>query len=243
MTTKHRDPLISAPDREELPFRNVAKLVRNEITDMPLKLKEKSGISPATQVDFWQITFEACDAAFTDGTLLPIQFGTKLYDKAGEDLDKTQRPYTCAQAFAGLGIVIFPDSPSYTGEEIGEYFILEATKFATGKPAPLPIERLGKDYTYTGEVRVVQSRQEREAGSPTSVSAPSSISITELAGNEAAQAEVATALAGINLEDRGEVIRALRNIGVGKTLNGASLLGLAASGKAISELQAAGLIE
>ena len=254
--TKTADPL-AAPDRRSFPRRNFARLVTNEIVDMPLKLKEKSGISAGTYVDFWHIVYETLDAQFSDGNPLRIEFGSRVWQSLGKQqdgtydrgdseqlMDKTQRPFVCAQAFAGLGIVAYPDSPDYTGEEIGETFIIEPIEFPTGRPAPMPVERLGKDFVYDGDVRTVPSREEREQGNPVSVGVATAITTIEITdnGNEDVAAKVGEILRNVDLDDRGAVLRAIQSIGTGKTLNGASILGLAAGGKLVPALKEAGII-
>src|SRR3990167_2004222 len=144
----HTDPLAAAPQAREFTRRNVVRLIRNEIVDMPLTLKQASGIPANEEVPFWQITYEALDLGRSDGSALtgdnfpPLQFGTKLYDKNGDALDRTQPPFICAQAFGGLGVTAFPESGGYTGEEIGDCFVVESTKFAPGRELPIPVERL-----------------------------------------------------------------------------------------------------
>ena len=254
--TKTANPL-DAPDRRSFPRRNFARLVTNEIIDMPLKLKEKSGIPAGTHVDFWHIVYEALDAQWSDGEPLRVEFGSRVwqsrgkqqdggYDKSDSDqmMDKTQRPFVCAQAFAGLGIVAYPDSPDYTGKEIGETFIIEPIEFPTGRPAPMPVERLGKDFVYDGDVRTVPSREEREQGNPVSVGVATAITTIEITdnGNEDVAAKVGEILRNVDLDDRGAVLRAIQSIGTGKTLNGASILGLAAGGKLVPALKEAGII-
>ena len=253
--TKTANPL-DAPDRRSFPKRNFARLVTNEIIDMPLKLKEKSGIPAGTHVDFWHIVYEALDAQWSDGEALKVEFGSRVwqsrgkqqdggYDKSDSDqmMDKTQRPFVCAQAFAGLGIAAYPDSPDYTGEEIGECFIVEGVDFPTGRPAPMPIERLGKDFTFEGDVRTIQSRAEREQGNPGSVgvTVQTTVELTD-AGNESVAKQIIDAIGLVDPDDRGAVLRAIQTLGTGKTLKGQSILGLAAGGKLVPALKEAGLI-
>ena len=230
---------LNAPERKELPRQNYVRLIRNEIVDMPLALKEKSGISAAEQVDFWQLTYEALDVKWSDDTVIngdnffAFQFGNKLETKKGDALDKTNPPYVCSAAFAGLGLNVWPLDPDYSGDEIGECFILEQTKFFTGtqfeKMAPIPIERLGKDFTFDGEVRVIQTKAEREAGGTASAVAATVTQTVEITDDESIKAEIASALRGKDVSDKGSILTALSTIGPGKTLQGGSFMGQLAS--------------
>ncbi len=230
---------LNAPDRKELPRQNYVRLIRNEIVDMPLALKERSGISAAEQVDFWQLTYEALDVAWSDGTVIngdnffAFQFGNKLETKKGDALDKTNPPYICSAAFAGLGLNVWPLDPDYDGSDIGECFILEQTKFFAGtqfeKSAPIPIERLGKDFVFDGEVRVIQTKAEREAGGTASAVAATVTQTVEITDDVGVQAEIAAALIDKDVTDKAGILTALSTIGPGKTLNGGSFMGQVAS--------------
>ena len=245
---------LNAPERKELPRQNYVRLIRNEIVDMPLALKEKSGISAAEQVDFWQLTYEALDVKWSDDAVIngdnffAFQFGNKLETKKGDALDKTNPPYICSAAFAGLGLNVWVSDPDYDGSEIGECFILEQTKFFAGtqfeKMAPIPIERLGKDFTFDGEVRVIQTKAEREAGGTASAVAATVTQTVEITDNDEAAMAIASALVGLRADDKAGILTALSSIGPGKTLNGGSFMGRMASdlSGAIEALQTAGII-
>ena len=233
-----RNPL-QAPDRKELPKQNYVRLIRNEIVDMPLALKEKSGISAAEQVDFWQLTYEALDVKWSDGEVIngdnffAFQFGNKLETKKGDQLDKTNPPYVCTAAFAGLGLNIFPVDAEYDESVIGECFILEQTKFFAGTQyataKPIPIERLGEDFTFDGEVRIIQTKAERESGATASAVAATATTTVEITENIGVGVEIRDALSGKDTTDKAGILTALLAIGPGKTLNGGSFMGLMAS--------------
>lgn len=241
MTQKHQDP-TTAPERKELPRRNFVRCITNEITDMPLKLKEASGIPAGEYVDFWNVEYQCLDAQYADGNPLVVNFGSKLYDKNGDMLDATQRPGVCAQAFAGLGITAFPDADDYDEDAvIGQCFVTEGTQFfpPTSRTVPIPVEVLGKDFVYQGEVRTLPVKGE---GTDVGAVAAAAVQTVEINDSEELKTQIAEALDDVDLDDRNAVINALQTIGPGKTLNGASFLGLAAGGNVVEALKEAGII-
>jgi len=245
---------LQAPDRKELPRQNYVRLLRNEIVDMPLALKETSGISAAEQVDFWQLTYEALDVKWSDGEVIngdnffAFQFGNKLETKKGDQLDKTNPPYVCAAAFAGLGLNIFPVDAEYDESVIGECFILEQTKFFAGTQyettKPIPIERLGEDFSFDGEVRIIPTKAERESGATASAVAATVTTTVEITEDESVAAEIREALIGKELTDKAGILTALSTVGPGKTLNGGSFMGQIASklSDTLMSLDKAGII-
>ena len=223
----HQDP-ANAPERTVLPRRNFVKCITNEITDMPLRLKEASGVPAGDYVDFWKIEYECLDVVYSDGNPLVTGFGSKLYNKDGDMMDNTQRPAVCSQAFAGLGLVGFPDSPDYDEEEIvGQCFVVEGTQFfpPTSRLVPVPVEVLGKDFTYGGEVRTLPAQG--EGVNPAQVQA-SAVKTVEITDSPELRKQIAEALGGMDVTDNTAILQALQPIGPGKTLGGASFFGLAA---------------
>lgn len=231
---------LQAPDRKELPRQNYVRLIRNEIVDMPLALKERSGIPASEQVDFWQITYEGLDVVWSTGEKIdgdnfyPLKFSNKLETKSGDQLDKTNPPYICAAAFAGLGINIFPADDNYDGSEIGECFIIEGTKFFAGtqfeKMAPIPIERLGKDFKFPeADVRTIPTKAERESGATASTVAATVTQTVEITEDDGVASEIAAALIGMDVTDKAGILTALSTLGPGKTLQGGSFMGQLAS--------------
>ena len=234
------DNPLDAPERRELPRQNYVRLIRNEIVDMPLALKERSGIPASEQVDFWQITYEGLDVVWSTGEKIdgdnfyPLQFANKLETKKGDQLDKTNPPYVCAAAFAGLGLNSWPVDPKYTGSEIGECFIIEQTKFFAGtqfeKMAPIPIERLGSDFKFPdADVRTIPTKEERESGATASAVTSTVSQTVEITDDESVKAEIASALRGKDVTDKAGILTALSSIGSGKTLQGGSFMGQIAS--------------
>lgn len=238
----HQDP-ANAPERTVLPRRNFAKCIKNEITDMPLRLKEASGVSAGEYIDFWNIEYECLDVVYSDGNPLVINFGSKLYNKDGDMMDNTQRPAVCSQAFAGLGLVGFPDSPEYDEDSIvGNCFVVEGTQFfpAGSRLVPIPVEVLGKDFAYGGEVRTMPARGE---GVNVAQVRAAAVKTVEIIDSPELRKQIAKALDGVEATDGTAILQALQPIGPGKTLGGASFFGLAA-GKSgvIAPLSSAGII-
>jgi hypothetical protein len=235
---------LQAPEPKPPVRRNFVRCTVNEITDMPLRLKEKSNIPANEHVDFWHIGYETLDAKFPDGSPLSQDFGSRLFSKDGDQLGNDQRPFVCAQAFAGLGIIVFPEDPRYDADAvIGKNFIVEGVEFATGRPAPLPIEVLPDDYQHPADkVRTITPRNS-DGTSGVTAAAPVT---TEINNDASLLVRVVTALNGVNVNDnQGDaVVDALRenDLGRGMTLNGAGLLGLAISGKLVGALVETGAV-
>jgi len=235
---------LQAPEPKAFKRTNFVRCTKNEITDMPLRLKEKSNIPANEHVDFWNIEYETLDAKFPDGSPLTVNFGSRLFNKDGDQLGNDQRPFVCAQAFAGLGIIAFPEDSRYDpAAVIGQCFLLEEAEFATGRPAPLPIEVLGTDYQHPADkVRTVTPRNSDGPGAVTAA-APTAV---EISSDPTVMARVVTALNGVNVNDsQGDaVVDALRgaDLGRGMTLGGAGLLGLAISGKLVDALTESGAV-
>lgn len=224
--------------------RNFVRCIVNEITDMPLRLKEKSSIPANEHVDFWHIGYETLDAKFPDGSSLSVDFGTRLFNKDGDQLGNDQRPFVCAQAFAGLGIIAFPEDPRYDESTVvGQCFITEEAEFATGRPAPLPIEVLPTDYQHPADK--IRTITPRNGDGPSGIAAAAPVT-TEIAADPSLLSRVVNALNGVNVNDsQGDaVVDALRenDLGRGMTLNGAGLLGLAISGKLVDALVESGSV-
>lgn len=223
----HQDP-ANAPERTVLPRRNFVKCIKNEIADMPLKLKEASGVGAGEYIDFWNIEYECLDAVYSDGNPLVVNFGSKLYNKDGDMMDNTQRPAVCSQAFAGLGLVGFPDSPDYDEDVVvGQCFVLEGTQFfpPTSRLVPIPVEVLGKDFTYGGDVRTLPTKGE---GVDVVQVQATAVKTVEITNSPELCEQIARALDGVDSADNTAVLQALQPIGPGKTLGGASFFGLAA---------------
>lgn len=220
-----------APEPKALTRTNIVKCIKNEITDMPLRLKEKSNVAPGDYVPFWTIEYECLDVRYPDSNAFITSFGSRLFNKHGEPMDKNQRPAACSAAFAGLGIVAYPADSNYNEDEVvGNHFIIEGTEFPTGRPAPLPVENLGHDYTYTGDVRVLQPRNSDEAA--VAVTGGAAPVTTEVMDDEVLLANLVDALAGVDLTDstaQAEAIRAAQ-LGKGLTIGGESLLGVTLDG-------------
>ena len=210
---------------------------------MPLRLKEASGVGAGEYVDFWSVEYECLDVVYSDGNPLVISFGSKLYNKDGDMMDNTQRPAVCSQAFAGLGLVGFPDSPDYNEDEVvGQCFVVEGTQFfpPTSRLVPIPVEVLGKDFTYGGEVRTLPAQG--ESVNPAQVQA-SAVKTVEIADSPELRVQIAEALDGTEAVDNTAVLQALQPIGPGKTLGGASFFGLAAGkGGVVQSLVDAGIV-
>ena len=237
----HQDP-ANAPERTVLPRRNFVKCIKNEIEDMPLRLKEASGVAAGEYVDFWNVEYECLDVVYPDGNPLVINFGSKLYNKDGDMLDATQRPAVCSQAFAGLGMTGFPDSDGYRESEVvGQCFVVEGTQFfpPNSRLVPIPVEVLGKDFTYGGDVRTLPSREDVN---PATVQA-SAVKTVEIIDSPELRKQIAEALDGVDSTDNTAILQALQPIGPGKTLGGASFFGLAAGkGGVVVPLVDAGVI-
>lgn len=233
---------LNAGDPKKLPRRSYARCVVNETGDMPLTLKEASKIPANVEVPFWTVEYEALDAQFPDGNAAMRRFGSRLVDKNGDILDNTQRPAVNAQAFAGLGIVAFPDDPSYDESRvIGNVFELEAVDFPTGKPVWVPVAEMGPDFVFEGEVYVIPVSGGGASATPAVTGTQTT---TEILGDAALEAELTEILENAGGTDKATVRQALTDAGFGQglTLNGNGVVGLAISGKLVEEAEAAGLI-
>ena len=219
----------AAPEPKALVRSNVVKVIKNEITDMPLRLKEKSNVEPGTYVPFWSIEYECLDVRYPDSNAFITSFGSRLFNKHGEPMDKNQRPAACYAAFAGLGIISYPADPDYDESAIiDNHFIVEGTEFPTGRPAPLPVEALGHDYTFTGDVRVLQPRNSDEVA----VSGGSAPITTEVMDDDTLLSKLVDAVSGVDLTDNAALVDAIRSaqLGQGLTIGGESLLGVTLDG-------------
>lgn len=234
---------LSAPEPKAFTRRNVVRCTKNEITDMPIALKAASKISAGDFVPFWNIEYECLDVKF-DGPDAPpfvINFGSRLVNKHGEPLDKTQRPAACAQAFAGLDIIAFPDDPEYEEDEIvGHCFVLEGVEFATGKPAPLPIEHLEKNYVYEGDVRVITRKDTNgdAISNAVAVQPGGSTPATAKEADAKALGNLADSLASESATSKEDIVRVVRDGGFGAmTINGSSIFRLAINDELVPTLQ------
>jgi len=222
----------AAPEPKALTRTNIVEVIKNEIADMPLRLKEKSNVAPNDYVPFWSIEYRCLDVRYPDGNPFIISFGSRLFNKHGDPMDKNQRPAACSAAYAGLDLVAYPADPDYDeAEVVGNYFIVEGTEFPTGRAAPLPVERLGADYTYTGEVRTLQPRNSDEAS--VAVSGGAAPITTEVMDDVNLLANLVDALAGVDLTDSTAQAEAIRSaqLGKGLTIGGESLLGVTLDGQ------------
>ena len=220
---------LAAPAETPRVFTNIYKLVKNEVGDMPAELKTASNIPATDEVPYWELTFETVDATFPDGNPLTKNIGTKLFNKDGKALDDKQRPAVIAQAFAAHGIVIWPLAPDYdAGAVIGNHFLTQDRDFATGRPVPLPIEVLGKDYVHPADkVRIITPRDTTlgTASAQTVVG----IELTENPDRFAALKEV---LDGINMDDTSTVMAVLEQGGFnGCTIGGVGIFSLVVRGE------------
>lgn len=233
---------LNAPEPKALTRQNVVRCTKDEIIDMPLALKSASKIDAGTFVPFWNIEYECLDVKYSDGGAFVINFGSRLVNKHGEPLDKTQRPAACAQAFAGLDIIAFPDDPEYEEDEIvGHCFVVEGIEFPTGKPAPLPIEHLGKDYEYDGDVRVLPSKNDDAAATGVAVQPGSSTPATAKEADSKALSALADSLASESAESKEDIVRVVRDGGFGAmTIDGTSIFRLAINDELVEKLAAAG---
>ncbi len=219
----------AAPEPKALVRSNTVKVIKNEITDMPLRLKEKSNVEPGTYVPFWSIEYECLDVRYPDSNAFITSFGSRLFNKHGEPMDKNQRPAACSAAFAGLGIVAYPAATDYDESAIvGNHFVVEGTEFPTGRPAPLPVEVLGHDFTFTGEVRTLQPRNSDEVA----VSGGSAPVTTEVMDDPDLLAKLVDTISGVDVNDIEALANAIRSaqLGQGLTLGGESLLGVTLDG-------------
>jgi len=221
---------LAAPEPKAFTRKSIARCVRNEITDMPLTLKQASNITADEYIDFWTVEYEALDTQFADGNPAMRRFGSRLVDKNGAPLDNTQRPAVNAQAFAGLGVIAFPADPNYDeATVIGNVFEVEEVVFEVGKPVYVPIAVLGPDYQFEGTVYVIPAKTE---GNATAAVTGGSAQTTEIIGDAGLMAQLADILT-LSDGSKADVRRVLSaaNFGAGLTLNGFGLNGLAVSGK------------
>jgi len=232
---------LSAPAKKEFPKRNIARCTKNEIGDMPLVLKEASGISASEEISYWSMEYDCLDVRF-GGEFGKVYFGSKLYDKNGDQLDATQRPAVNAQAFAGLGIVVFPEAPDYDESAvIGNVFELERVKFPPSEKAntAIPLAVLGPDFV-VAEEDIKDFDGGNGAGTSQVTASPMTSEITE---SPELTAQLVEILDGV--EPTKQAVRAALfevGFGAGMTFGGAGLNGLAISGKLVAALEEAGLI-
>jgi len=210
---------------------------------MPLALKSASKIDAGAFVPFWNIEYECLDVKFSDGSPFKINFGSRLVNKHGEPMDKTQRPAVCAQMFAGLDIIAFPDDPEYAEDEVvGHCFVVEGVEFATGKPAPLPIEHLGADYEYEGEVRIIQSKNDSATDNGVAVQPGSSTPATAKEADAKSLGALADSLTSESATTKEDIVRVVRDGGFGAmTIDGESIFRLAINDKLVEKLSELGL--
>lgn len=240
------DPL-AAPDPRPREFKNPMRLVHNAVEDAPIRVKQASKIPLDTHTPFWVIRYESLDAQREDGTPLTTEVGSFLFDREGYPLDKNQLPAVMAQAFAGLGIRIFPDDPDYVEEDVlGQCFMTKAVgngrKGKNGKEFtnPIPIEALGPDWQLPeGQaIRVIASRQSTGDGAVSVTESGAPVSV-ELSTNPALLARLSAALVGVDPEDDEGQIVAVQSLGIkGGSLKGESLFNLAFSRKLVEAVAA-----
>lgn len=223
---------------------NIVRCTANEVEeDAPLAVKEAWKFPDLGKaIPYWRITFEALDCAWPDGPYI-IDWGTVLVDPDGKPLDDKSVAHTIAQAFAGLGIVAFPDpsDPSYDPTAIvGNCFEIERAPVPRSKKNrtyPLPTQILGPDYKYEGEVKVFTPRSNDDA---VAVSAGGGVPVSvDIGSDTALTAKLKAALEGVDLDDDDATLNAIRNAGLpnGATLGGTGLLSLVMKKELGAELE------
>lgn len=241
---------LAAPEKSSGDFSNVARCTRNEIIDMPLAVRQAATpVIPANvYIPFWVMEYECLDTRWSDGNPKRMYFSTRLFDKDGNILDKTQRPTVCAAAYAGLidangnpaPIIVFPEDPSYDASlVVGNVFLLRTHKFQVGKPAPVPVQVFTPDHKFEGEVKVLQSSGEGTAVSGASIAQAA----TTQEATETQLASIIGAIADIADDNKAVTQKLLTSgLGNGLTIGGAGVNSLAVQGKLVPALREKGLI-
>lgn len=223
---------------------HVARCVENVVeADAPLQVKEAWKFSDlGQQVPFWRLKFEALDTQWPDGPYF-IEFSTVLVTPEGKPLDNSSNAHTVAQAFAGLGITIFPDpdDPQYDESAVvNNCFEIEMVPVPRSKKNrrfPVPTAILGPDFKYQGQVFVRTPR----ASEGVEVSAGGTPVTVDLAQDTTARQRLLAALESVDTTDEDAVLDAIRDAGIkGATLGGTSVLNLAMQGKLVAALAEVG---
>jgi hypothetical protein len=239
---------LSAPEKTSGSFTNIARCTRNEVIDMPLAVRQAATpVIPANiYIPYWVMEYECLDTVWSDGNPKKLYFSTRLFDKEGNPLDKTQRPAVCATAFAGLvdeagnptPIIVFPEDPNYSADAVvGRVFQTRQHKFGVGKDAPVPALAMAPDYTFTGTVKTLQSTNASVSGDAiTNAAVAKEASAAQLA-------EIAAAI-GPDTADTKAVTQKLLATGMGNglTIDGVGINSLAVQGKLIGALTAHGVL-
>jgi hypothetical protein len=230
--------------------------------------KSKDGRTANPDSPYWDFVLEQLDAKFaSDGNPLMLVLSNKLTDINGEWLDSEQRHYLTATAFAGLGVRVAPLTqevatrfaqygfdmgvdPSYDAAEvIGRTFRLKSQvmKDRTGKPLGrdlyLPVEAFAADYTYTGQVRLVQANRDQSGvGVDANGTVAAAANVIDIATNAEARQAVANAIAGSPADDDA-VMAVLRASNLGTySLSGTRFLELFSDDKLVTSLAEAGIV-
>lgn len=222
---------LHAPDREPLKSTNIVRCVRNEVhDDAPLQVKEAWGATEGQQIPHWEIEYECLDTQWPDGNPVKRFFSSILIDpRTGKQLDNEQPYFTVAQAFAGLGITVFPNDPQYNeAEVVGNCFEIENIPVPRSKKKrrfPIPTQVLGRDYEYTGEVRTITPRNDEEANASVGATASGAPVTVDLSTDAAAREKLIAALEGVDRDNEDAVLDAIRLARISNaTLEGKGLL-------------------
>ena len=146
-------------DERENDFGFIGRVVQNEYAPCSKEYMEKANLTePVIQ---WQLRMEALDYQRADGTPGIFSNGLNLRTKAGRDIKGPgSPPFELSVAFNGLGTPMTPDSSG--AGPTGGVFRFQSHTVKMGptlrKNMYLPVEYLGDDYVYTGEVHTLKSK-------------------------------------------------------------------------------------
>lgn len=241
----------NAPKREQTPFTNIARCVKNEISTAGEAYKNSKNNrwqeSMLADDPVWVLEYETLDAKFSDGNALRI-FGTfKLLEsiKAFKNrqqrepnttrraVDEENRAPIIAKGFAGLNepIVAFPGAEGYDESRmVGNVFLLASIK-QIGKEGedfgsyPVPTQELGTDFIFTGKVRTIQSKG--GAGGSNGATPVTPI-VRDIATDESLGAAIREAVGGISPTDTDALAAAIKTV--------TPLAGLQLAGKGVGGL-------
>jgi len=263
---------------KERSFETIARVVTNEIIRLgdaigkPGRLRElpksKDGRTANPDSPYWDFVLEQLDAKFaSDGNPLMLVLSNKLTDINGEWLDREQRHYLIATAFAGLSVRVAPFTqeaaqkfaqygfdmgvdPSYDAAEvIGRTFRLrsQTIRGRDGKPLGrdlyLPVEAFAADYTFTGNVRLVQANRDQSGvGVDANGTVAAAANVIDITTNVEARQAVANAISGTAADDDA-VMSVLRAANLGSySLSGTRFLELFSEDKLVTSLADAGIV-
>ena len=256
----------AAPDPTPREYKNFLNCVVNELITVAEAHERKRFRDMPEGADvaapYWDLMYEALDARLMpDNILLPVSAGTKLFDKDGKRLDNTQRPFRFSTAFNGLGVSVFPGdpegkfdawcasngqdaigtNPSYDASMIVDRAFLCIMKKAedlgtVGKPLPIPMAAQPEGYTFTGQVRNIQ-RKDQDATNADGTVQPTVVTTVDILTDESAKEQVVKALVGAAAD--ADLFDVLRAAGIGNHLmvDGQSTLAVAAAGGLIEALK------